>query len=170
MKAYALMKIKQGKYFNRNGYTLLEIMIVTMIIGVLTTIATTSIMKVRGNMRLKRAETELEMIAAAVRQLAWDTGEWPNKWERTDKDKEEEEWDLTLPKVGLLATDGSFDNWKGPYLAAIPDDPWGSPYFFDPDYRTNGIDCVVVGSLGPNRSGRNRYSEDNLFVVIEPGK
>lgn len=169
MKAYSIMKRKQEKYSRKNGYSFVEIMIVVMIIGVLSAITITSITKVRANARVKQAETELEMIAAAVRQLAWDTGKWPSKRDRIYKDKET--WDLTLPEAGLLATDGSFNNWNGPYLAEIPDDPWGTPYFFDSDYYTNvKVHCVAVGSLGPDKIGKFSYNEDNIFVVLEGGK
>lgn len=164
------MKIKQQRYENKKGYTLLEIMIVVMLIGVLTSMAIISIVKVRENMRLKHAKTELEMIAAAVRQLAWDTGKWPTGLTRIDKTMEYEAWDLTKGSAGITKTDGSFNNWKGPYLSKIPIDPWGSKYFFDPDYKINGIDCVVIGSLGPNRTGRNSYNEDNLYTIIETGE
>ncbi len=160
------MKIKQDKYINKTGYTLLEIMVVVMIIGILATIAITSIIKVRENMRLKRAETELEMIAAAVRQLAWDTGKWPSGLTRLDTDTEVE--DLTTSDAGLLNNDKDlFKNWNGPYLATIPDDPWGTKYFFDPDYKVDGVMRIVLGSYGPNRTGKNKYYEDNLYVIIE---
>ena len=165
------MKMKQDKYLHLDGYTIVEIMVVVIIIGVLATITTASITRIRKQTRLRVAQTELELIAAAVRQLAWDTGKWPTRLKRTDKEDEWEIWDLTTSYAGILNNDKNlFKNWKGPYIANIPNDPWGTPYFFDPDYRTNGIDCVVVGSLGPNRIGRNRYKEDNLFVVLEPGK
>ncbi len=157
--------MKRIENINKNGYTLLEIMVVVMIIGVLTTIAITSITKVRQKMRLKHAKTELEMLAAAVRQLAWDTGDWPSG--RTRLDDNIEMWDLTTGAAGIIKTDGSFNNWKGPYLANIPDDPWGSKYFFDPDYRVDGVNRIVVGSYGPNRTGQNRYYEDNIYVVIQ---
>ena len=161
------MKIKQDKCINKKGYTLVEIMIVVLIIVILSSILAVSITRVRHNARMKVAETELEMLAAAVKQLAWDTGKWPTGITRTDKSIEPEVWDLTRSSAGLLKTDGSYTHWNGPYIAKINTDPWGSKYFFDPDYRTNGIDCVVVGSLGPNRTGRNRYKEDNLYKVIE---
>ena len=66
-----------------------------------------------------------------------------------------------------MYTDGSFKDWQGPYLPAVPLDPWGSPYFFDPDYMIDGVNMVVVGSLGPNRTGANRYDEDNLYAVLQ---
>ncbi len=147
------------------GYTILEIMIVIAIISVIAAITAISITKVRENARKNIAKADMEMIAAAVRQLAWDTGKWPSGLLRTDSNAEE--WDLTQPSAGLLSNDGSFKNWKGPYLAKVPTDPWGSKYFFDPDYNINGQNHIVIGSYGPNKTGRNRYNEDNLYVVIK---
>ena len=161
------MKIKQEKYRKRGGFTIVEIMVIVMIIGVLTAISLVSITKVRQNARLRLATADLEMIVAAIRHLAWDTGQWPTGVPRTDQHGLELE-DLTTASAGLLENDGSYgDNWKGPYLAKIPNDPWGSKYFFDADYRVDGVDRIVVGSYGPNKTGFNSYYEDNLYVIIE---
>ena len=161
------MKIKQEKYIKRDGFTIVEIMVIVMIIGVLTSIAVVSITKVRQNARLRLATADLEMLVAAVRHLAWDTGKWPTGVPRTDQAGLEIQ-DLTTADAGLLENDGTYGaNWKGPYLEKIPNDPWGSKYFFDADYRVDGVDRIVIGSYGPNKTGFNRYNEDNLYVVIE---
>ena len=78
----------------------------------------------------------------------------------------DEIWDLTTPEAGLLSATGAFTNWKGPYIQAIPKDPWGSDYFFDPDYYIDGTPLPAVGSFGPNGQGQNNYDSDDLYRIL----
>ena len=150
----------------KSGFTLVEIAVVTMISGLLATLATLAIMKSFQNSRSKQTETELSMISAAVLQLAWDTGKWPNGRIRTNGGSAER-WNISGANCGLLNTDGNYRNWKGPYYDGEILDPWGNPYFFDPDYRVDGVNRVVVGSFGPNGIGRNRYDSDDIYVLLD---
>jgi len=152
----------------RPGFTLLEIMIVLSLIAMLMGIAVPVTLKVQQKTRINQAELDLEIIANAVLKLAWDTGRWPNGYQRNHPNSNVEVWDLNTAAAGLVTNNGSYANWNGPYLDAIPTDPWGMPYFFDPDYRVDGTDRIVVGSFGPNKVGRNRYDNDNIYVLLEP--
>lgn len=153
--------------FNRvRAFTLLEIMVVVGIISILTAIAIPFFSKIRQDAQIKEAESNLEIMASAVLQLAWDTGEWPGGLDRAGTHSREA-WYLGGGDVGLLKQDGRFDEWKGPYLAEVPLDPWKMPYFFDPDYRVDGKMRVAVGSFGPNRKGRNYYDKDDIYIVLD---
>ncbi len=148
------------------GFSLIEIMIVVAVVGLLAGLAAVSTVKARRMARLKQAEVDLAILTAAVEQLAWDTGRWPGGILR-NVTQSAELWVLTGASAGLLSADNRFPNWKGPYLAKVPKDPWGNDYFFDPDYRIDGVMRVVVGSFGPNGEGRNRYDSDDAYIVIK---
>jgi general secretion pathway protein G len=150
----------------KDGFTLIEITVVTLLIGILATLGSLAIMKGIRNGRIKNAEGELEMMSAAVLQLAWDTGQWPNGALRTAGGSVEE-WDITPDSCGLMGTDGNYSHWKGPYYDGEVVDPWGNPYFFDPDYRIDGVNRAVVGSFGPNGIGRNLYDSDDIYVLLD---
>lgn len=150
----------------KSGFTLVEIAVVTMIIGLLATLGSLAIMKSVQNSRIKQAETELSMMSAAVLQLAWDTGKWPNGQPRTTAGSTEM-WDISLSSCGLMNTDGNYSDWKGPYYGGEIMDPWGNPYFFDPDYKIDHVDHVVVGSFGPNGVGPNDYDSDDIYVLLD---
>jgi general secretion pathway protein G len=150
----------------RSGFTLTEIMITIAVIGVIMIMALPSIRKARTVAHQKEAEARIELLAAAIKQLAWDTGKWPRALPRNST-QDPETWDLSTADAGLVATDGDFPNWQGPYIDKVPLDPWGSPYFFDPDYRVEGVNRVAVGSFGPNKSGRNVYDSDNIYVILD---
>ena len=141
-------------------------MIVMALIGLFMAILIPSYNKVRTASQIEQAETDLTILSEAIRQLAWDTGKWPGDAVRSGT-ADKEVWDLTTADAGLLDEDGDFPNWQGAYVKDIPSDPWGSPYFFDPDYKISGVTRVVVGSFGPNRVGRNVYDLDNIYVILD---
>lgn len=150
----------------RNGFTLIEIMVVVAVVGLLAALASLAVTKSHQKAIQKQVETELQILSAATLQLAWDTGRWPNKARRNNPGSTEI-WQISMASAGLMATDGSYDNWKGPYYEGSLLDPWGNPYFFDPDYFEGGIARIVVGSFGPNGQGRNVYDSDNKYEYLD---
>lgn len=149
------------------GFTLIEIIIVTSIVGLLAALGSYAINQAINKSRKKQAKTELELISSAVLQLAWDTGMWPSGESRAEGASTGiEVWDLS--ESGLFSnTNDVFSNWKGPYFQGSLEDPWKERYFFDADYQINGEIRVVVGSRGPNRSGNNVYDNDNIIVFLD---
>ncbi len=150
----------------KEGFTLLEIMIVVAVVGLLITLGSHAFLSGMSTGREKQAAIELDMLSTAVLQLAWDTGRWPNQELRTQPGSTEI-WDISGDAAGLTGADDAYDNWRGPYYDGETLDPWGNPYFFDPDYRVDGVMRIVVGSFGPNGRGRNRYDSDDIYVLLD---
>lgn len=148
------------------GFTLLEMMFAVGILGLLVSLASYGVVTAHRNALIKQAEGELEMIATATLQMAWDTSRWPNKALRNQPGSVEI-WNISTASAGLGANDGSYTEWKGPYFVGSSTDPWGNPYFFDPDYRIDGVNRVVVGSFGPNGVGQNVYDDDDIYVLLD---
>ena len=149
-----------------NGFTLIEIMVVTLVVGLLATLGSIAVTRGVSKSRVNEASTELNMVSTAILQLAWDTGRWPNQRLRTSPGSAEL-WDLSSSSSGLMASNTTYTGWKGPYYDGEVLDPWGNPYFFDPDYRVGGVYRIVVGSFGPNGQGRNRYDNDDIYVFLD---
>ena len=153
---------------NKKGFSLLEIMIVVSVIGVLSGMASLAIMKAINNSRINTAEVELAILSTSVLQLAWDTGRWPNGELRTQGGSAEV-WDISDMDTGLMegSTNTVYSDWKGPYYEGLTEDPWGNPYFFDPDYEVSGNNRIVVGSFGPNGVGQNQYDSDDIYILLD---
>jgi type II secretion system protein G len=154
------------KPVQHDGFTLVEVSITVVIVGILAAIAVPRFLAARVDAKIQKARADLEILTAAVRQLAWDTGKWPAGVD-CNRDQSTETWDLSTPAAGLLSATSAFQNWKGAYVRGIPSDPWGQNYFFDPDYRVGGGNRVVVGSFGPNRAGPNLYDSDDVLVILK---
>jgi len=173
----------KSRVTHETGFTLVEVMIVVMIIGILSSIATPAILHAARTAKYRQAEYDLEVIGSAIRRLAWDTGKWPGGHAVTWTGDGAELDDLTTPAAGLLSftnTLFSASKWKGPYIKRIETDPWNTPYFWDEDYETGHgreigksgkiVDIVMrtaVGSYGPNKRGKNVYDDDDTYLVIK---
>ena len=147
------------------GFTLLELIVNVAIVGILTAIAIPAYFTFKNQARIAQAKADLHHIQLAIEQLANDTAKWPGP-QNVGVTADEEIWDLSASKAGLVTTNGGFPNWKGPYMTSVPKDPWGSNYFFDPDYYVNGVKYAAIGSFGPNQCCQNQYDSDDVILLM----
>lgn len=150
---------------SRGGFTILELIVNVAIIGILSAIAIPAYINFRDKAKVAQAKSDLHTIMLAMEQLANDTGKWPGP-QNVGVTADAEVWNLSASNAGLAATNGGFPNWSGPYMQSVPKDPWGSNYFFDPDYRIKGTNYAVIGSFGPNKCCQNTYDSDNIYLVL----
>jgi type II secretion system protein G len=153
------------KCFNGRGFTRVELMVVVAILSVLMTAGLMAYSSFTEKARKVRALAQINKIQLAIDNLALDTEAWPGP-NPVGELASKEVWDLNSGAAGLVQASNKFNNWNGPYIDAIPKDPWGSDYFFDPDYRIKTQRFVVIGSFGPNKTGKNREDGDNIVVIL----
>jgi len=155
---------------HNGGFSLIEILVVIGAIGILVGIAIPAYNGYREKADIAAAMHDLKRIETAIIALATDTGEWPKHQNigEINNGGSNEIYDLSAATIGLLIDDAgtSYPNWNGPYIPAVPLDPWGHNYFLDTDYRIGGVDNVVLGSYGPEAVCNNCYNDTDIRLIL----
>ncbi len=120
------------------GFTLIELMVVILIIGLLATIVVQNLRSATDKAKRVKAQADIAQIKSALDRYYLDNGSYPTS-------------DQGLP--GLISAPGSGNvpkDWGGPYIEKIPPDPWGNPYFYQSDgnsyvLKSFGADGVEGG-------------------------
>lgn len=98
------------------GFTLLELLVVMVIIGLLAGYVAPKYFSQIGKSEVKAARAQIDAIEKALDQFRIDTGRYPTSEEGL---------------AALVARPGNEGKWAGPYLRkALPNDPWGRPYVY----------------------------------------
>jgi len=120
----------------REGFTLIELMIVVIILASLAAMIVPRIMGRADDAKMNIARGEIGSITTALKLYKLDNGVYPT----------------TQEGLGALMTQSSSaENWKGPYLEKAPVDPWKRDYKYKykGNNNTSGFD---IWSLGPDES------------------
>lgn len=156
-----------------SGFSLIEILMIIGVIIILVGIALPAYNGYREKAMISEAQKVLKDIEVAIIGLATDNGEWPKHQSIgvVNNGASNEIYDLNAATVGLVTDDAGtpYTDWKGPYIPAVPLDPWGRNYFLDTDYRIGGVDYVVIGSYGSVPAGTetpNGYASTDIRLVI----
>ncbi len=118
------------------GFTLLELLVVLVILGLLAGLVGPQVMKHVGASKTKTARLQIEELGTALDVYRLETGQYPSN----DKGLE-----------ALVQKPASADKWNGPYLRkrVLPKDPWGQEY----RYRSPGENGVYdLYSLGADNT------------------
>ena len=158
-----------------DGFTLIELLVVIAIIGILSSTVLGSLQGAKERARITRAQSDLHQLRIAINKLEIDTGLHPNKLKPTPCVQDPEVY-LNSCAAGIQCTDGGFPNWNGPYVTSVPKDPWGTYYYFDPDYRCTdqkGCEGIPSGtwvrailSFGPNKTENYGPGSDDIVSVL----
>jgi len=117
------------------GFTLIELMVVIMILGVLAALVVPRVMSRPDEARAIAARQDIAQVMQALKLYRLDNGRYPS----TEQGLQAL---VTRPSSGPAA-----DNWKS-YLDKLPKDPWGRPYqFLSPGVRGE-IDVFSLGADG----------------------
>ncbi len=103
------------------GFTLLEMLVVLVIIGLLAGLVGPQLMGRVDTSKVAAADTQVRMLKSALDTMRLDVGRYPTKEEGLAMLE-------TAPKDERAAR-----KWQGPYLSeAVPLDPWGNSYQYNP--------------------------------------
>lgn len=122
------------------GFTLLELLVVMVIIGMLAGFVAPKFFAQIGKSEVKTARAQIDALEKALDQYRLDVGRYP------------------ATEAGLAALNerpAAEAKWSGPYLKkAVPLDPWGRPYAYKHPGEHGEYDLVSYGKDGqPGGSG-----------------
>jgi general secretion pathway protein G len=124
------------------GFTLLELLVVVVIIGLLAGFVAPRYFGQVGKSEVNVAKAQLDALEKALDQYRLDTGRYPS---------------AELGLNALIDRPANEPKWNGPYLRkGVPLDPWGRPYLYRLPGEKGEFDLVSYGKDGqPGGSGEN---------------
>ena len=116
----------------KSDFTLIELMIVLIILGLLTALVTPRFLGKAEKAKRQAAKVQIKYLSDTVKDFYLDTGRYPKRLES-------------------LVEDPGLEKWSGPYLdpPKIPEDPWGEDYIYEYPGQHGKFD---IKSLGADRA------------------
>ena len=116
------------------GFTLLELLVVMVIIGLLAGYVGPKLFGQIGKSETKVARAQIDALQKSLDQYRIDTGRYP----ATEQGL-----------AALVARPADEPRWSGPYLAkAVPADPWGRAYLYTSPGQHGDFDLQSLGKDG----------------------
>ena len=116
------------------GFTLLELLVVIVIIGLLAGYVAPRYFSQVGKSEIQVAKAQIESLEKALDQFRLDVRRYPTAEEGLD---------------ALVSKPASANAWSGPYLKkAVPADPWGRPYVYRVPGEKSEFQLMSLGRDG----------------------
>ena len=116
------------------GFTLLELLVVMVIIGLLASYVGPRYFGQIGKSEVRTTQAQIDSFGKALDQYRLDTGHYPS---------------TELGLNALVAPQANEPKWLGPYLTkAVPLDPWGNPYQYKSPGEHGDYDLLSLGKDG----------------------
>jgi general secretion pathway protein G len=116
------------------GFTLLELLVVIVIIGLLAGYVAPRYFGQVGRSEVQVARAQIESLEKALDQFRLDTRHYPTAEQGLD---------------ALVVKPTNEESWTGPYLKKnVPNDPWGRPYVYRVPGSKGEFDLYSLGKDG----------------------
>jgi general secretion pathway protein G len=118
------------------GFTLIEILVVVVILGILALAVVPKIMGKPGEARIVQAKQNLQSVTLALDMYKLDNHRYPSSEQGLQA------------LVSRPSGSPEAPNWKGPYLDRLPKDPWDHPYQYQQPGQHGDVDIYSYGADG----------------------
>ena len=146
------MKIKIRKHKNskslEKGFSLIEILVVLMIIGLLATVVAINVLPSQDRARIDKAQTDIRILEQALELYRLDMFSYPSEQEG-------------LKALIEKPSNNKFsDRYRqGGYIRKLELDPWGNNYLYErPGKNNNPFEIISLGADG--RKGGEGLNKD----------
>lgn len=130
---------------SEDGFTLVELMVVLVIIGLLATVVLVNVMPSQDKAMVTKAKADIASLEQAMEMYRLDNLAYPSGSDGLNA--------LVSPPAGL-AQSGRYR--PGGYVKNLPEDPWGRPYQLAVPGRSGAFDIFSLGADGaPGGEGEN---------------
>ncbi len=133
---------------DESGFTLIELMVVVIILGILAGLVIPRIMERPGEAKQTKAKIQIESLETAIMLYKLDSGRYPD----TEQGLEAL---VQIPETGIIPT-----KWRqGGYLekGKLPQDPWGNSFVYLSPGTHGDYDIISYGADGvPGGEGEDR--------------
>ncbi len=119
---------------SHQGFTLLELLVVLVIIGLLVAYVAPRYFSQVGKSEVKATRAQIKALEDALDQYRLDVGHYPSSEQGLE---------------ALNTQPGGETRWQGPYLRkAVPKDPWGNAYVYSAPGEHGEYDLSSLGKDG----------------------
>ena len=126
----------RSRRLRQGGFTLIEIMVVVIIIGLLVAIVAPNVIGRIDDAQIVRAQADIDAIGNALKFYRVDNFAYPTT-------------EQGLEALVTKPNDPTVRNWKpGGYLESMPRDPWGNPYQYLNPGNHGEVDIYSLGRDG----------------------
>jgi general secretion pathway protein G len=121
-----------GRPGRESGFTLIEIMVVVVILGILAALVAPNVIGRIGDAQTNAAKADIRAIESALKLYRMDNFRYPTTDQGID---------------ALVQRPSDAKNWPaGGYLDKVPKDPWGEPYRYLNPGQNGEIDIFTLGA------------------------
>ncbi|MEH3047923.1 type II secretion system major pseudopilin GspG [Sphingomonas adhaesiva] len=130
------MRTEQKKRRKRNGFTLVELMVVIVIIGLLATIVALNVLPSGDTARVQKAKADISTIEQGLELYRLQMGTYPTTQQGL---------------AALVSAPAGADAARyqaGGYVKRLPKDPWGRDYLYASPGQHGQADVWTLGADG----------------------